>query len=65
FASGLLLLCVGWTTRLAEYLAALPKTYRAVIRLGERTDTDDRTGTVTTRSEAWRAVDAEQVHQAL
>jgi len=65
FASGLLLLCVGWTTRLAEYLVTLPKTYRAVIRLGERTDTDDRTGTVITRSDDWRAVDAEQVRRAL
>ncbi len=64
-ASGLMLLCVGWATRLAEYLAVLPKTYRAVIRLGERTDTDDRTGTVTARSEAWRAVDAGQVRRAL
>ena len=65
FASGLLLLCVGWTTRLAEYLVALPKTYRAVIRLGERTDTDDCTGTVTARSDDWRAVDAERVRRAL
>lgn len=65
FASGLLLLCLGWTTRLAEYLVALPKTYRAVIRLGERTDTDDCTGTVTTRSADWRAVDTEQVRRAL
>jgi tRNA pseudouridine55 synthase len=34
FASGLLLLCVGWATRLAEYLSGLPKSYRGVIRLG-------------------------------
>jgi tRNA pseudouridine55 synthase len=36
FASGLLLLCLGPATRLAEYLTPLPKSYRAVMRLGER-----------------------------
>jgi tRNA pseudouridine55 synthase len=46
FASGLLLLCLGPATRLAEYLTALPKTYRAVMRLGQTTDTDDLTGEV-------------------
>lgn len=65
FASGLLLLCVGWTTRLAEYLTALPKAYRGIIRLGERTDTDDRTGRVVARSDAWRGLDAERVRRAL
>lgn len=65
FASGLLLLCVGWATRLAEYLTALPKTYRGVVRLGERTDTDDRTGKLIGTSEAWRTMDAEQVRAAL
>jgi tRNA pseudouridine55 synthase len=44
FASGLLLLCLGPATRLAEYFHPLPKRYRAVMRLGARTDTDDRTG---------------------
>lgn len=45
FASGLLLLCLGPSTRLAEYLTALPKTYEATLRLGFATDTDDLTGT--------------------
>lgn len=65
FASGLLVLCVGWVARLAEYVSGLPKVYRGVIRLGERTDTDDRTGAVIARSEAWRQVEVEQVRQAL
>ena len=65
FASGLLLLCVGWATRLAEYLTALPKTYRGVVRLGQQTDTDDRTGTIVTGSEHWETVTAEQVRSAL
>jgi tRNA pseudouridine55 synthase len=46
FASGLLLLCLGPATRLAEYLSALPKSYVATMRLGEATTTDDATGEV-------------------
>jgi tRNA pseudouridine55 synthase len=65
FASGLLLMCLGWATRLAEYVTALPKTYVAVIRLGVRTDTDDRTGEVVERNEGWRALDDVQVSRAL
>ena len=44
FASGLLVLLLGRATRLARFVEAGPKTYRAVARLGMRTDTDDRTG---------------------
>lgn len=65
FASGLLLLCVGPATRLAEYLTARPKTYVATMRLGERTDTDDRTGEVVETSDAWRALGEAAVRDAL
>lgn len=65
FASGLLLVCVGPATRLAEYLTVLPKTYRAVMRLGEATDTDDHTGEVLSRSDAWRDVSGADVRAAL
>ncbi len=44
FATGLLVLLLGRATRLARFVEAVPKTYRAVARLGSRTDTDDRTG---------------------
>lgn len=44
FASGLLVICVGKATRLAEYYQALPKTYVARIRFGYETDTGDITG---------------------
>ena len=37
FASGLLLLCIGAATRIAEFLLDLPKHYKATIRLGART----------------------------
>lgn len=65
FASGLLLLCVGWATRLAEYVSALPKTYIAVIRLGETTDTDDRTGTVVARDDGCRDIESAALEEAL
>lgn len=44
FASGLLLLCIGKATRLAEYFTGLAKSYDAVARLGITTDTEDRDG---------------------
>lgn len=65
FASGLLVLCLGWATRLAEYLISLPKTYRAAIRLGERTDTDDRTGTTVAGSDLWRQLGPDDLRRAL
>lgn len=65
FASGLLLVCVGAATRLAEYLTGLPKTYVAAMRLGEATDTDDLTGETVSSSNAWREVTREQVEAAL
>jgi tRNA pseudouridine55 synthase len=44
FATGLLLLLVGRATRAQRYFTALPKTYRAVARLGWRSDTGDPDG---------------------
>jgi tRNA pseudouridine55 synthase len=65
FASGLLLVCVGRATRLAEYLTALPKTYLATMRLGAATETDDHTGAVLTESDAWRSLSEDDVGGAL
>src|SRR5262245_1008794 len=46
-ATGVLVLCVGLATRLGEYVQRMEKVYRAGIRLGARSDTDDADGTVT------------------
>jgi len=46
FASGLLICCLGAFTRLASLIEAYDKTYQAIIKLGEQTDTGDPTGTV-------------------
>lgn len=52
FATGLLVLLVGRVTRLAPYLDAEPKVYRATIRFGTRTTTDDLEGEVIERAPA-------------
>jgi tRNA pseudouridine55 synthase len=44
FATGLLLVLVGSATRVQRFLLGLPKTYRAVARLGWTSDTGDRDG---------------------
>lgn len=45
-ATGVLLVCLGRATRLVEYLVGQPKTYTAVIRLGQSTNTYDADGEV-------------------
>jgi tRNA pseudouridine55 synthase len=44
FATGLLLVLIGQATRVQRFLLGLPKTYRAVARLGWSSDTGDRDG---------------------
>jgi tRNA pseudouridine55 synthase len=44
FATGVLPVCVGRATRLARFLSAGEKSYRATVRLGFATSTDDATG---------------------
>lgn len=44
FATGLLVLCVGNTTRLQSYLTGIEKTYEGVIQFGWATSTYDPTG---------------------
>jgi tRNA pseudouridine55 synthase len=46
FATGLLLVLVGRATRAQRFLMGLPKTYRAVARLGWVSDTGDRDGSL-------------------
>lgn len=46
-ATGVLIICVNRATRLASYFSDQDKEYRAVMKLGETTDTQDAYGTVT------------------
>lgn len=64
FATGLLLVLVGRATRLARFLAELPKSYTGVIALGATTDTHDRTGNVLAMSETWRALSTVTLQEA-
>jgi len=48
-ATGVLLLCLGQATRVAEYLMASHKRYRATIVLGMATDTYDAEGQIVSR----------------
>jgi tRNA pseudouridine55 synthase len=63
-ATGVLLLCLGQATRVAEYLMAGRKKYRAVVRLGLSTDTYDADGTVTGAVETFH-VTQDQIAEAL
>ena len=50
-ATGVLVVCLGQATRVAEYLMSSDKLYRAQIRLGVSTDTHDAEGEVTATAE--------------
>lgn len=50
-ASGVLPICIGPATRLAQYLTSHDKHYRATISFGTATDTDDGAGEVIRRGE--------------
>lgn len=52
-ATGVLLVCLGAGTRVAEYLVAGRKCYRAGIALGAATTTYDGEGQVTECGAAW------------
>jgi tRNA pseudouridine55 synthase len=51
FATGLLPLCLLEATKLVPYLMPEPKTYRARVKLGVTTDTQDSTGTIIASNE--------------
>jgi len=63
-ATGVLLVCVGKATRVAQYLMKSRKLYRAVVRLGVSTDTYDAEGEVI-RSVPEVNVTREEVKRAL
>ncbi len=58
-ASGLLPVCVGQATRLVDYFHQQNKTYRCVVRFGERSDTLDTEGEVTAGRDATGVAEAD------
>jgi len=63
-ATGVLPILVGRATRVAEYLLDWDKEYRAVLRLGEATDTQDATGKVLSQADA-SVISEEALHDAV
>ena len=57
-ASGVLVILVGRAAKAAEYLVCEGKCYRATLRLGLTTDTEDTTGQILTQSNARPEADA-------
>jgi len=51
-ATGVLVVCLGQATRLAEYVQAMRKTYRSTFLLGSKSDTDDADGSISATSGA-------------
>jgi tRNA pseudouridine55 synthase len=51
-ATGVLVLCVGTATKLADVVQAMGKAYTSRFRLGATSDTDDADGTLTKRAGA-------------
>jgi tRNA pseudouridine55 synthase len=66
-ATGVLLVCIGRATRVAEYLMAGQKVYRACVRLGITTDTYDAEGQVVAEAAEVQVLEAShaQVEAAL
>ncbi len=63
-ATGVLVICIGKATRVAEYLMSLPKEYRARMILGQTTDTQDSTGNIISECDA-SYVTREMLEQAV
>jgi tRNA pseudouridine55 synthase len=66
FATGVLIVLVGRSTRLAQFMSADDKEYEAIIRLGYSTTTGDRTGDpLSDPSEITRKWSEEEIESAL
>ncbi len=50
FASGLLIVCTGWATRLVPFFMGMDKRYIATLQLGVATDTHDSEGQIILKS---------------
>ena len=64
-ATGVLLICIGRATRVAEYLMAGRKVYRACVQLGVTTDTYDAEGQVVSEVKGVPQVDRDRIESVL
>lgn len=51
YAVGVLPVCLGKGTKLCDILSEKDKTYKAVLLLGQETDTQDSTGNIINKAE--------------
>lgn len=64
-ATGVLPILVGNSTKLSKYLIEHDKTYRAVIKLGEKSSTGDREGEITETKEVSESLNKDIINKAL
>jgi tRNA pseudouridine55 synthase len=64
-ATGLLVVLAGRATRLARFIALLPKHYRGTIAFGAETSTDDATGEPGERDDSWRGRSGAEIAEAV
>lgn len=65
FASGLLLVLLGYATRLSEYFLGMDKEYEATVHLGMETTSHDRDGEVVADSWGWKGLKNEDLESSL
>jgi len=64
FASGLLVLCTGWATKLTRFFLESDKKYSGRVKLGAATDTDDAGGSIIATGET-RGIERKDIEAAL
>ncbi len=64
FATGLLLCCVGYTTKISELILQMRKTYQAIVQFGKETDSGDLTGNVIACS-CFRSIDKRKLKDTI
>ena len=64
-ASGVLPICIGRATKVAEYMADYDKTYEAAITLGSATTTEDATGEIIEQKEIATPISTEEIRSVL
>ncbi len=62
---GVLPICIGQATRIAEYLTDTGKTYEAVVSIGRTTTTEDAEGETVAQDGTFKSFDRAQILQAL
>ncbi|ATP39394.1 tRNA pseudouridine(55) synthase TruB [Solibacillus sp. R5-41] len=62
---GVLPICIGQATRIAEYLTDTGKTYEAVVSIGRTTTTEDAEGETVAQDGTFKSLDRSQILQAL